>query len=146
MMRRQPATRWKRDGQMPSDEQGQGGKRHRGRPPRKSVEPTAGDAQTETPPPGTRVLAAFRIPRELHSAMAHEAHAEGLDLTAWVNRLFDGFLHHFGLPGVVADQLEQDRHELGLRRHEYLQHVLFKRYEAVAQEGAGFDRPERRDR
>jgi hypothetical protein len=85
-------------------------------------------------------MAAFRIPRHLHAAMTQEARAEGLDLTAWVNRLFDGFLHHFGLPGVVREGLELDRAALGFSRHEYLQYVLYRRHEAVAQHGDGFDR------
>lgn len=129
---------------MKSDEQGRGGKRRRGRPPRTELEGAAGDVQAATALAGTRVLTAFRIPTSLHTTMTHEAHGEGLDLTAWVNRVFDAFLHYFGLPGVVTERLEQDRNELGLGRYEYLQHVLFKRYESVAQQGPAFDRPGRR--
>ena len=91
-------------------------------------------------PSGMRVMAAFRIPKPLHGTMTQESRAEGLDLTAYVNRLFDGFLHHFGLPSVVRENLERDREALGFTRYEYLQYLLFRRHEAVAQQGEAFDR------
>src|SRR6266513_1252986 len=52
-----------------------------------------GGSQGGMTPSGMRIMAAFRIPKPLHSAMTQESRAEGLDLTAYVNRLFDGFLH-----------------------------------------------------
>ena len=90
------------------------------------------------------MLAAFRIPRQLHGTMAEESRAEGLDLTAYVNRLFDGFLHYFGLPGIIRENLERDRAALGLSRYEYLQYVLYRRHEAVTEHGEGFDRTPKR--
>jgi hypothetical protein len=90
-------------------------------------------------------MAAFRIPRHLHVAMTEESRAEGLDLTAYVNRLFDGFLNHFGLPSIVRESLERDRAALGFNRYDYLQYLLYRRHEAVAQHGDAFDRtPKRR--
>jgi hypothetical protein len=60
--------------------------------------------------------------------MTQESRAEGIDLTAYVNRLFDGFLH-----------------QLGFSRYEYLQYVLYRRHEAVTEKGEAFDRtPARR--
>jgi hypothetical protein len=92
-----------------------------------------------------KVMAAFRIPRQLHSTMTQESRAEGIDLTAYVNRLFDGFLHHFGLPAIIRENLERDREALGMSRYEYLQYVLYRRHEAVGQQGPAFDRaPPRR--
>jgi hypothetical protein len=85
-------------------------------------------------------MAAFRIPRQLHATMTQESRAEGIDLTAYVNRLFDGFLHHFGLPGIVREGLERDREALGLSRYDYVQYVLYRRHEAVVQHGEAFDR------
>jgi hypothetical protein len=99
-----------------------------------------GGSQVAATPSGVRVMAAFRIPKPLHSAMTQESRAEGLDLTGYVNRLFDGFLHHFGLPSVVRENLERDREALGFTRYEYLQYLLFRRHEAVAQQGEAFDR------
>jgi hypothetical protein len=69
-------------------------------------------------------MAAFRIPKPLHGELTHEAQTEGSDLTGYVNRLFDGYLHHFGLPSVVRQALEGDQTELGFDRYEYLQYLL----------------------
>ena len=88
-----------------------------------------------------KVLAAFRIPRHLHATMTAESRTEGIDLTAYVNRFFDGFLHYFGLPGIIRENLERDREALGFGRFEYLQYVLYRRHEAVTEKGAAFDRP-----
>ena len=85
-------------------------------------------------------MAAFRIPRHLHSTMTQESRAEGIDLTAYVNRLFDGFLHYFGLPSIIRENLERDREALGMSRYEYLQYVLYRRHEAVTENGEAFDR------
>ena len=46
----------------------------------------------------------------------------------------------FGLPAMVADAVERDRDALGLGRLEYLQHLVFRRYEALVKNGPGFDR------
>ena len=112
-------------------------KRGRGRPRREASEPQAADRMSR----GIKVMAAFRIPQHLHSAMTAEARGVGADLTAFVNRLFDAYLNYFGLPRMVRERLEEDRHALELSRHEYFQYLLFRRYEAVSKEGPAFDRP-----
>ena len=119
----------------PSDQTPAAGKRRRGRPPAQASE-VVGQS-----PSGSKIMAAFRIPKPLHGELTREAQAEGSDLTGYVNRLFDGFLHYFTLPSVIRDGLEDDRQALGFGRYEYLQYVLFRRYEAVTKEGPAFDRP-----
>jgi hypothetical protein len=57
-----------------------------------------------------------------------------------VNRLFDGFLHYFGLPSIIRENLERDREALGMSRYDYLQYVLYRRHEAVSDKGEAFDR------
>ena len=116
--------------QAPSRKSGRG---RRGRVAERSSE-------VEESPSGLKVMAAFRIPKPLHSELTHEAQQEGSDLTGYVNRLFDGFLHHFGLPSVVREGLEGDQTELGFNRYEYLQYLLFRRYEDVTKNGPAFDR------
>ena len=115
-------------------------------PGRKAARGAAAALARTGPSPSGKVMAAFRIPRHLHAAMTRESRAEKLDLTAYVNRLFDGFLNHFGLPRVVRDGLELDREALGFSRHEYLQYVLYRRHEAVAQQGEAFDRAAKKRR
>ena len=88
----------------------------------------------------SKVTTMFRIPREIHGQMTGEAKAISSDLTTYVNRLFDSFLHYFSLPSVVVEQLERDRAELGFKRFEYYQYVLFRRYEAVTKHGPAFDK------
>jgi hypothetical protein len=118
----------------PSDQPtGKGGKGRAGRAAARANE-------VEESPSGLKVMAAFRIPKPLHSELTHEAQHEGSDLTGYVNRLFDGFLHHFGLPSVVREGLEGDQMELGFNRYEYLQYLLFRRYEDVTKNGPAFDR------
>lgn len=119
----------------PSDQTPASGKRGRGRPPKQ-----ADEVMGQTPS-GSKIMAAFRIPKLLHGELTREAQAEGSDLTGYVNRLFDGFLHYFTLPSVVRDALEDDRQGLGFSRYEYIQYVLFRRYEAVTKSGPAFDRP-----
>ncbi len=91
-------------------------------------------------PSNVRIMAAFRMPKPIHTQMTLESRQEGLDLTAYVNRLFDGFLNYFGLPSIVREGLEADRVEMGFNRYEYIQYLLVRRYEATAKEGAGFDK------
>jgi hypothetical protein len=123
---------------MPANEKVTAGKR-RGR------SAAAGQSAAELEGRGSalatgKVMAAFRIPRHLHSTMTQESRAEAIDLTAYVNRLFDGFLHHFGLPSIIRENLERDRKALGVSRYEYLQYVLYRRHEAVTEKGEAFDR------
>ena len=131
---------------MPSNDSTPEGKGGRGRGSRGSGKQSVAAEETRvvTTPSGIRVMAAFRIPKPLHSAMQQEAQAEGLDLTAYVNRLFDGYLHHFGLPSVVRESLEEDRQALGFNRYDYLQYLLYRRHEAVSQQGVAFDRTPKR--
>lgn len=87
-------------------------------------------------------MAAFRIPTPLHGEIIKEALSISPDLTSFVNRVFAGYMHYFGLPmPVVEEALERDRAELGLGRFEYYQYVLFRRYEAMTKHGPGFDKP-----
>ena len=46
----------------------------------------------------------------------------------------------FGLPAIVAEAIERDRAALGLGRLEYLQYLVFRRYEALVKHGPGFDK------
>jgi len=110
----------------------QGATRRRGRPARE------GDAVTS--PSGTRVMVAFRIPKPIHSELTQEAREVGSDLTGYVNRLFDGFLHSYGLPSVVREGLDADRAALGFGKYDYFQYVLFRRYEDAAKNGPAFDK------
>jgi len=93
-----------------------------------------------------RILQAFRIPRELVTFLKSEADATGRDLTAYVNRLLDGFRTWFGLPTVAIRLLEADREALRMQRYEYLLHVLFMRSLDLRERGVGFDSPEATER
>lgn len=106
--------------------------------------PTPNDVASVPSLSSTRTMTAFRIPTPLHGEITREALALSSDLTSFVNRVLAGFMHHFGLPApVVEEALERDRAELGLGRFEYYQYVLFRRYEAMAKHGPGFDKPVR---
>ena len=124
--------------------EGKGGRGRGGRAGATQQSSQAEETRVVTTPSGIRVMAAFRIPKHLHSAMQQEAQAEGMDLIGYVNRLFDGYLHHFGLPSVVRENLEEDREALGFTRYDYLQYVLYRRHEAVSQQGVAFDRTPKR--
>ena len=116
----------------PSDQSPPDAKGRRGRKPAAA----AGEASSS----GLRVMAAFRIPKPLHGAITDAARAQGSDLTSYVNRTLDGYTHLFDLPSVVRESLEADEKELGFDRFDYLQYVLFRRYEGVVKNGPGFDR------
>jgi hypothetical protein len=88
-----------------------------------------------------RIMQTFRMARELVTFLKGEASARGLDLTAYVNRMLDGVRTWFGLPHAAATLIEDERHELGLERYEYLLHVLFQRSLDLREKGAGFDAP-----
>ena len=69
------------------------------------------------------------------------ADVEGaINITAQINRMLESLRSWFGLPAMVADAVEKDRAALGLGRLEYLQHLVFRRYEALVKYGPGFDR------
>jgi hypothetical protein len=83
----------------------------------------------------------FRMTRELVTFLRGDADSRGLDLTAYVNKMLDGFRTWFGLPHAAAVLLDADREALGLHRYEYLLHVLFQRSLELREKGAGFDAP-----
>ncbi len=116
-------------------EQTSGGTGRESAAPEESGEETAVLSQS-----GKRVMAAFRIPTQIHAELVRGANDAPSDLTAYVNKIFASFLHFFSLPSVVEDELERDRQALGFGRFEYYQYVLFRRYEAVTRSGPGFDR------
>jgi hypothetical protein len=93
-------------------------------------------------PTAKKVMAAYRMPEPLHEESLAEAKSMGLDFTTFMNRVVDGFLHYFMLPQVVAEVIDRDRAALGFGRLEYLQYLVFRRYEAVSKQGPGFDSPE----
>jgi hypothetical protein len=63
-----------------------------------------------------------------------------INITAQINRMLESLRSWFGLPAIVADVVEKDRAALGLGRLEYLQHLVFRRYEALIKHGPGFDK------
>ena len=63
-----------------------------------------------------------------------------INITAQINRALEALRTWFGLPAMVAGAAEKDRAALGLGRLEYLQYLVFRRYEATVQNGPGFDR------
>ncbi|HVP66761.1 MAG TPA: hypothetical protein VMT17_05805, partial [Anaeromyxobacteraceae bacterium] len=83
----------------------------------------------------------FRMPLDVVYTFKAEASARGLDATAHVVRVVDGYHRYYGLPRAVAETLEGDRRKLGMDRYEYFQHVLYRRSEAVQTQGPGFDEP-----
>ncbi len=93
-------------------------------------------------PTAKKVMAAYRMPEPLHEEALAEAKSMGLDFTTFMNRMVDGFLHHFMLPPPVIDLIDRDRTALGFHRLEYLQYLVFRRYEAASKQGPGFDSPE----
>ncbi len=102
---------------------------------------------------GEKSIVSIRMPAEILEFIEREARAraaalglKGEDLeaavnvTATVNRILEGVRTWFALPGMVVDALERDRAELALGRLEYLQHLAFRRYEALSKNGPGFDK------
>lgn len=63
-----------------------------------------------------------------------------INVTAQINRTLEAVRSWFGLPAMVAESVEKDRDALGLGRLEYLQYLVFRRYEALAKNGPGYDR------
>jgi hypothetical protein len=51
----------------------------------------------------------FQLPRELVAFLKTEAARRGLDLTAYVTRILDGFRTYYGRPAAVVALLEEDR-------------------------------------
>jgi hypothetical protein len=88
-----------------------------------------------------KVMQTFRMPLDVVYAFKAEASTRGLDATAHVVRVMDGYHRFYGLPRAVVETLDEDRRELGMDRYEYFQHVLYRRSEAVQAQGLGFDLP-----
>jgi hypothetical protein len=115
--------------------------------PRK-LEPTRG-----SPASAEKTIISIRMPVEILSFVEGESRARGaalglkgqdlensINITAQINRTLEAFRAWFGLPAIVADAVEKDRAALGLGRLEYLQYLVFRRYEALVKNGPGFDR------
>lgn len=109
--------------------------------------------KTERPASTEKHIVSIRMPVEILDFVEREARAraaalglKGEDLesavnvTATVNRMLEALRTWFALPAIVAEALERDRAALGLGRLEYLQHLAFRRYEALAKNGPGFDK------
>jgi hypothetical protein len=114
----------------------------------KAPEPTRGVAAS-----AEKSIISIRMPVELLRFVEGESRARaaalglaGADLesainvTAQINRMLEALRSWFGLPAIVTDAVEKDRTALGLGRLEYLQHLVFRRYEATVKHGPGFDK------
>lgn len=108
------------------------------KPARKPPETTRG-----SPASAEKTIISIRIEAR---ARARRLGLDGDDLdaavniTATINRTLEAFRSWFGLPGIVAGLVEKDREALGLGRLEYLQYLVFRRYEALVKQGPAFDR------
>ncbi len=114
----------------------------------KPLEPTRGVAAS-----AEKSIISIRMPVEVLNFVEGESRAraaalglKGADLehainiTAQINRMLEALRTWFGLPAMVAEAVERDRAALGLGRLEYLQYLVFRRYEATVKSGPGFDR------
>lgn len=90
---------------------------------------------------GSKVVRTFRMPQELVNRLGREAHLRGLDLTALVLRILQGFLTYYSLPEAAIAQLEADRESMKMDRNQYLSHILYHRCLALRERGYGFDDP-----
>jgi hypothetical protein len=123
----------------------------------RKLEPTRG-----SPASAEKTIISIRMPIEILSFVEGESRARGaalglkgddlensINITAQINRTLEAFRSWFGLPAIVADAVEKDRAAIGLGRLEYLQYLVFRRYEGIVKNGPGFDRnsaPERTKR
>lgn len=102
---------------------------------------------------GEKTIVSVRMPAELVAYVEAEARARAaalglkgedleaaVNMTATINRTLEAFRSWFGLPSIVAEAIERDRAALALGRLEYLQYLVFRRYEALVKHGAGFDK------
>ena len=114
----------------------------------KVPEPTRGVAAS-----AEKSIISIRMPVEVLKFVEGESRAraaalglQGADLesainvTAQINRMLEALRNWFGLPAIVVEAVEKDRAALGLGRLEYLQHLVFRRYEATVKHGPGFDK------
>ena len=88
-----------------------------------------------------KIMQTYRMPRELVDYMKKQAQDRGLDLTAFVNRVLDGYRTYYGLPLAVSEMLESDREALGMEKLDYFLHVFYRRGEAIQANKPGFDNP-----
>lgn len=88
-----------------------------------------------------RIMLTFRLLPGLVAYLRSEAPRRGLDVTAFVTRLLEGFRTYCGLPAAAVALLEADRAGLGMDRYEYIEHVLFQRSLEVREKGTRFDAP-----
>ena len=88
-----------------------------------------------------KLMQTFRIPRELVTFLKDDAAKNGLDLTAYVNKMLDGIRTWYGLPVAAGQLLEADRERLKLRRYEYIQHLVFEQSLELREKGPGFETP-----
>jgi hypothetical protein len=116
----------------------------------KSLEPSRGVAAS-----AEKSIISIRMPVEVLRFVEDESRARGaalglkgtglenaINITAQINRTLEALRSWFGLPAIVAEAVEKDRAALGLGRLEYLQYLVFRRYEATVKNGPGFDRRE----
>lgn len=93
-----------------------------------------------------KLMQTFRLPRELVAFLKDDAAKNGLDLTAYVNKMLDAVRTWYGMPVAAGQLLEADREGLKMRRYEYLQHLVFQRSLELREKGLGFDAPGSRER
>jgi hypothetical protein len=114
----------------------------------KAPEPTRG-----VPASAEKSIISIRMPVEVLKFVEAESRAraaalglQGADLesainvTAQINRMLEALRNWFGLPAIVVEAVEKDRAALGMGRLEYLQHLVFRRYEATVKHSPGFDK------
>ena len=114
----------------------------------KAVESTRG-----SPASAEKSIISIRMPIEVLNFVEGESRARAaglglkgedlesaINITAQINRMLESLRTWFGLPVMVAEAVEKDRAALGLGRLEYMQYLVFRRYEALAKNGPGFDR------
>ena len=115
---------------------------------RKAPESTRG-----SPASAEKSIISIRMPIEVLNFVEGESRARAaglglkgedletaINITAQINRMLESLRTWFGLPAMVAEAVEKDRAALGLGRLEYMQYLVFRRYEALAKNGPGFDR------
>lgn len=90
---------------------------------------------------GSKVVRTFRMPKDLIHTLGREATHRGLDLTALVLRILQGYLTYFALPEAAIAQLEADRTAMKMDRTQYLSHILYHRCLTIRELGLGFDDP-----
>src|SRR6266496_836008 len=115
---------------------------------RKAPESTRG-----SPASAEKSIISIRMPIEVLNFVEGESRARAaglglkgedlesaINITAQINRMLESLRTWFGLPAMVAEAVEKDRAALGLGRLEYMQYLVFRRYEATSKYGPGFDK------